>query len=172
MGEPGVGDRAFDGSPVVDWGTVGCIVDCGTLGCTVNCGAVGSLNINDGSISSGNNRCALGDGSADRRTLGHANRGAVGFYNCRLVGFHDCSATNFHDCRSASCSYWGAVGSVTKLSTNSVAGWSCIQRPRADGCAVGCEGSWDVTSLREDGSMRGYLASRSAAALAPSVNLI
>ncbi|KAL1733440.1 hypothetical protein EV714DRAFT_204622 [Schizophyllum commune] len=83
-----VSDRNQDGSPVVDWGTVGCIVDCGTLGCTVNCGAVGYLNNGDGSTSWGTDGCAL--------------------------GYADCSAMGFHDCRSASCSYRSALGCVAR----------------------------------------------------------
>ncbi|KAI4517134.1 Phosphotyrosyl phosphatase activator [Schizophyllum commune Loenen D] len=114
MGDPGVDDRAFDGGHGVDWGTVGRTTDWRSLGCTVNCGAVGWLIICDGPTPSGANRCALGDASADRCTLGYANCGAVGFYDCRPAGFHDCSAMGFHDCRSASCSYWRTVGCVTR----------------------------------------------------------
>ena len=155
MGDSGAGDRDSDGGPVVNW-----------------C-AVGYLDNGGGSTSCGADGCALGDGSPDRCTLGHADRGALGFYNCRHAGFHDCSATNFHDRRPASCSYWRTVGCVTGwFHAKNVTEWPCIEHACADGCAVGCEGSWDVTSLREDGLMRGYLASRNAAALAPSVNLI
>ncbi|KAL1705754.1 hypothetical protein EV121DRAFT_202817 [Schizophyllum commune] len=124
----GVPAATGDGSLGVDWGT---------MGRTIDCSAMGYLDNGGGSTSSGADRCALGDGSAHKCPLGYADRGAV--------GFHGYSAMGIHDCKFASCSYRGTVGCVTRLD---VAGQSCIERPRADGCAVGYEGSWDVIAVQ------------------------
>ncbi|KAI5896141.1 PTPA-domain-containing protein [Schizophyllum commune H4-8] len=113
-GHPGVGDRAWDGGPVAYWGTMGCIVDRGIVGCIVNWGPVGYFHNGDGPISSGADECALGDGSADRCTLGYANRSPVGFYDCGLASCNHCSAADSND--------WCAVGGVTRPDIDNVAG--------------------------------------------------
>ncbi|KAL1685419.1 hypothetical protein GGG16DRAFT_129415 [Schizophyllum commune] len=146
MGYPGVDDRAFDGGHGVDWGTVGRTTDWGTMGSIVDCGAVGCPDNGNGCTSWGNDGRALGGGGgADRCTLGYADCGAVGFYNRSPVVIFDHIATKSHDCRSASCSYWRTVGCVTRLGTNSVAGWMGLSS-LAYACTIaGPRGSQDTT---------------------------